>query len=651
MTDPRRYIAFDFETHLFGPGVPAPKPVCMSFAEGDDVAMVTAAESAAKLLVWLEDPRVVLVCANLGFDLGVALTWAPDPDRFIALMFAALDTGRLRCVQSRDKLILLAEGRLSHDAADNMRQPLFSLAALASRYLSVQMDKGADTWRTRYAELDGLPIDQYPPEAVEYSLRDAAATLAVFHAQNRVGQAPKLSADTFVNEVEQTDAHVALHLFTMTGIEIATEDAARLQVELRAQVEAVHAQYRAAGIMREDGSKDMKKLRARIEAAYAAKGTTPPITNSGATSTAADTLASSGDALLVAASEVASAEKLLSAFLPSLSAGVVNPSYDVLKETGRTSGLKPNIQQMPRKGGIREMFRPPAGHAFVDADYSFVELVALAQVCLDLFGYSKLADTIRAGRDPHLATAADLVGVRYEEAAARYKAGDVVAKDMRQLSKALNFGLPGGLGPDAFVEYARTTYNVTIAREEAADLKHRWLGWYPEMLDYFQHVARMAGAAESFSIEQLRSGRVRGGCRYTSGCNTYFQGLAADGAKRAMCRIVRECLMPGTALYGCLPHAFVHDEFLVSAPLAQVHAAAERLSVVMVESMAHFMPDVPVSVEVEAMDRWSKSAKRIVSAEGVLQVWTPTPADPAAPAAPEAKQSLKQRLAARGARA
>lgn len=613
-----RYVAFDFESYLIEPGILAPKPVCMSFAEGGEVDLVAVDDGWERLYGWLEDTDVILVGANVAYDLGLAVTWAPEPDRMMRLVFAAYDNERIRDVQVRDKLFMLAQGRLSFDAITN-KMPSFSLGALSERYLNTPMDKGGDTWRLRYSELDGVPIHKYPQDAMAYALTDAITTLDVFLAQG---------TETLVDELPQTDAAWALHLISMSGLEVDLDGVAKLEAELQASVADVHAKMRQAGILRANGSKDMKVLKARVERAYAARGVPLPVTEKGATSTAGDTLLASGDDLLVAIGEAASAEKLLSAFIPMLKQGIVNPSYDVLKETGRTSSFNPNIQQMPRKGGIRELYRPPEGYAFVDSDYSTVELVALAQVCLDLFGHSAMADAINEGKDLHLVTAAQIMGIPYEEALARYTAKDPEVKGKRQLSKVINFGFPGGMGPDAFVEFA-LGYGLVLDRDFVAELKQVWFDAYPEMKDYFAYISQLAGTGETFDLTQLRSGRVRGGCRYTAACNSLFQGLAADGAKRALRAIVRECFLPplpGEApspLYGCLVHAFVHDEVLLSAPIARVHEAAVRLEEIMVECMRYYMPDVAVRVETEASDRWSKSAERVVDENGRLQVWTP----------------------------
>lgn len=133
---PQRYIAFDFESFLIEPGVLAPRPVCMSYAEDGEVDLVTAEDCWPLLYGWLEDPDVILVGANVAFDLGLAVTWAPatdgDPDQMMRLVFAAYDAGRIRDVQVRDKLYMLMQGRLSFDPANN-KIPSFSLAALSEQ--------------------------------------------------------------------------------------------------------------------------------------------------------------------------------------------------------------------------------------------------------------------------------------------------------------------------------------------------------------------------------------------------------------------------------------------------------------------------------------------------------------------------------------
>src|SRR5262249_40690961 len=101
----------------------------------------------------------------------------------------------------------------------------------------------------------------------------------------------------------------------------------------------------------------------------------------------------------------------LAEFLVHLDHDVVYPRYTPLLRTGRTSCSSPNVQQVPRAGGIRELFVATPGHLLMAVDYAAIELRTLAAVCEARFGYSRLADTIRDGIDPHCYTAAMLLGI------------------------------------------------------------------------------------------------------------------------------------------------------------------------------------------------------------------------------------------------
>lgn len=122
--------------------------------------------------------------------------------------------------------------------------------------------------------------------------------------------------------------------------------------------------------------------------------------------------------------------------------GVLHPTFDVLKTTGRTSAFG-NIssQNLPRDERLRSLFVPSPGHVFLDADYSAVEMATLAQATLAQFGgQSTMAEAINAGIDLHRLIASRMTG----------KPEDQITKDERQKAKAVNFGFPGGMGIKTF---------------------------------------------------------------------------------------------------------------------------------------------------------------------------------------------------------
>jgi hypothetical protein len=293
-----------------------------------------------------------------------------------------------------------------------------------------------------------------------------------------------------------------------------------------------------------------------------------------------EALLASRDPVLLLLAEVGGDQKLLNTYLPLLRQGVdlpIHPWWNVLVNSGRTSARAPNLQNQPRKPGVRECFVPRPGWVFCSADYHTAELRSLAQVLLDAYGYSEMAAALLAKKDLHVVTGAAILGEPYEKVYAWYKGSDPVlkkkAKDARQLAKAANFGFPGGLGAARFVEYAAgPDYKINLTEDEARRLKETWLDTYPEMRRFFADIGEQCNLnGGSFLLEQPRSGRLRGDCGFCDGANSVFQGLTADGAKAALWAVVRECYDPTvrtedgspgagpSPLYGCRVVAFIHD--------------------------------------------------------------------------------------------
>ena len=631
-----RVIVFDTETHLITPGQLAPRLVCMTWDPGSGPDIALAPDAVNIFRTWLLDDQFVLVGHNVAYDMAVMGEYAPE---LIPLIFNKYAAGLVSDTQVREKLLMLAEGRLSYDWVEKTR-PAFSLAACARRHLGLHMAKGEDTWRMRYAELDGVALTAWPDEALSYALDDARLTREVWEAQGAVALRDKYVAlrdrHFVTDEREQVRGAWALHLMSCWGLRTDPALVPAFLDALRADQDALAAKLEAVGLMRWSGTKSAPKLtrnmaefKRRCLAGYEAQGATAPTTPSGAVSTSAETLRKSGDADLMAYADESGAAKLLSvwgAYLEQGQTTTINHGYNCLVETGRTSAYRPNTQNLHRRGGLRECFIPHAGMVFVGADYSYLELCTLAQSCVDRFGYSHMADAINGGMDPHLSMAALLLGIPYDQALARHTAKDPEIKDMRQLSKAANFGLPGGMGPDSFAAYAMASYRVVIpehylAREEGGwHLKNLWLEQWPEMREHFSWVGDLDPFGNPFVLELPRSKRRRGGCTYCAGCNNLFQGPAADGAKVALFRLAERCYAGDMA--GCRPVMFVHDEIILEVPPDRVTEAAEKLTETMVAAMREQCPDVRVAAEAYAMTRWYKDAEPVWDGD-TLTPWSP----------------------------
>lgn len=638
-----RLVGFDCETYLIQPGLLAPPLVCVSFCDGAIPELLNAKDGVAKFREYLLDDDVRLVAHNAPFDLGVMCSYDLT---LLPLVFRALDHNRITDTLLRQVLIDIA--------TEGERRDAYTLADLLFRHFKIERfeeKKNPNAWRLRFNELDGVPVVEYPPAATKYACDDAVDARAVCLAQG----------DVVPTEFDQMRSAWGLHLMSVWGMRTDVVAVNELESSLIAARKAIFEGLIKSGLYKtkragpgetpdfyepeytkvlKSGkakvvaarpmrfSKDTAAIKKRVELAYAEREV--PLTDSGQTSTDRDCLERSGDADLRALAEMGAIDKLLTTYIPVLRQGVefpINARYNTIVDSGRTSCSNPNLQNLPRGskfGDVRAAFVPRPGYHLISVDYDTLELRALAQVLLELFGWSKMADALNAGRDLHLDFASQLLGISYEEAVTRYDAGDKEVKAARQWSKVANFGIPGGLGVDTLIEYARIQYGVVLTRTQARKLKADWLKAYPEMQLFFDYVAaRVEDGRATFT--DPRTGYVRGGCGYCDGCNTHFQGRAAFGAKAAVYEVARECYVDcGTALFGCRPVVFAHDEIIPEVPADPVKgdAAAKRLVEVMCSTMSRYIPDILITAKPARMARWLKSAEPVYGDDGLLRPWS-----------------------------
>jgi hypothetical protein len=441
---------------------------------------------------------VTVVGANVAYDMGCLA--AADPG-LLPLIFKVYAEHRVFDILIAQALHAIAEGNLGQDPRDGQptRDPAtgkqsgrYSLAICADLVLGRTDAKARDRFRTSYALLEGLPLDDWPSEARQYPVDDAVNTLEVAVAQVDGGGAGPTPGPhrNLADLPQQVETAFALHLGAIWGLRTDPERVA----ELKARTLEAHAGFvermRALGFYGADGKRDLKAIKRAVVVAYGGGAPCPagcrggkvlspktgtpincpacggtaldvdpaPRTPTGGVSADRDALVESGDEDL-AALGANQHEKTLETYLPKLEDETLGRwlSPNVLVASGRTSysGL---IQLMTRGGGVRECFRARPGYVYCSVDYSAGELCTLAQVCVWLFGRSQMAETINASGDPgalHTAFAATLSGRTPEEMTALVKAGDEDAKKKRTVAKFLNFGLPGGMGAAKFILTAR----------------------------------------------------------------------------------------------------------------------------------------------------------------------------------------------------
>lgn len=212
-------------------------------------------------------------------------------------------------------------------------------------------------------------------------------------------------------------------------------------------------------------------------------------------------------------------------FLSHLRSNRAHPEYISMVRNGRTSATNPPIQQTPRKGGIRELFKASEGHVLMVVDYSFIELCTLAAVCLARYGHSRLSTVIQNGIDPHSFTASMMEGVDFDVFMSWKTSENETLKskyvELRQRAKAINFGIPSGLSTKGFVQYAKSAYRVEVTDEEAEQFRTNLIhNIYPELSLYLaggdmERLAHNTGMPEDvcwevFSFQGTRSLAIEG---------------------------------------------------------------------------------------------------------------------------------------------
>lgn len=285
----------------------------------------------------------------------------------------------------------------------------------------------------------------------------------------------------------------------------------------------------------------------------------------------------------------------LQSFLVNLKDDVIHPTYTTILNTGRTATQSGHngisVQQLPRSGGIRELFVPKSkDKVFLDVDYSAIELAGLSQVLLSLYGESKMADAINDDKDLHYITAASIYKKPESE----------VSKDERQFAKIANFGYPANMAPATFVDYCKA-YSVSLTEDEAANIKNAWLDTYPEMVKYFSSPNGKEDGKNEWNKNTYEhytlTGRKRARCTYTAYLNTGFQGLCADGLKLALYNLLK---------LGYHITTEIHDQILVEVSRDEVEKKKEEMGRIMIESMQKVIPDVLVKVEAQVLERFTK---------------------------------------------
>lgn len=732
--------AFDTETHLITDTAPRPKMVCASVAKGAKGDLLDPEKALEWFLVLLDKKTIIL--ANAPFDMGVMIAYAQKQGtNIIPKIFECYRREGIFDVLLAQRLHALAEGNLGFHPLT--REPVrYSLDQTTEMTLGRTDAKANDAWRMHYQDLDGIPIEFWPPAARTYPVDDVLNTHEVaLHQiahnknlhdhQNQVytdfclslGAAHGLMVDphaidaleikTVEDRATRQKRLVKLGYLRETikkGETILVKNGALVKRKIalafgchgdcpacagggKVPGQTTHTACRGLGCDDCDLGKVAKLKRhqacsgkgcddclggqvaATLKACPDCSGTglnlksAPyPLTATGGVSAGRDALNESGDDELLEYAAYDETAKILSTYIPWLRKGIapdgtaqaITLRPRVLMETGRI-GYGDVVHQLPQDMGVRECIVARPGTALIAADYEGAELIAHAQSCYDIVGWSRMGDALNTGIKVHDQLGARIAGVTYQHMVTN-KDKDQTLKNYRQSAKPINFGAQGKLGAPALVmqqrrqgpdttapdgtvykglrfcilaggetscgtkkvtEYKGRLISPMCARcvEVAADFIKAWKETWPENLPYFDHCRTVH---QKGTMTQHHTQRVRSGMPYCSVANGYFQGLSGDVIKLAIRMISYETYcMPESPLYGSVLLLPIHDEILAESPLDKVHVAAKRINELMVHAMQELCPKMKeaIRVDVSAMLRWSKHAKAVYNDAGELVPW------------------------------
>ncbi len=275
--------------------------------------------------------------------------------------------------------------------------------------------------------------------------------------------------------------------------------------------------------------------------------------------------------------------------------GRIHTSYNqTVTATGRLSSSEPNLQNIPLRGELglrfRRAFIPEAGHLFLAADYSQIELRVLAHLSED----PGLVETFAADRDIHEETARQVFGPVLPH----------LKDELRRRAKVINFSIIYGTSAFSLAKELSTT------QREAQRFIDRYFEQHPRVQQFLEAIVK---EAQEKGYTQTIFGRLRqvpelkhkdkviqqAGRRIA--LNAPIQGSAADLMKKAMIDIWQEFKSKRLRARMILQ---VHDELVFEVP-AEEKSAVEPIVREKMESV--YPLRVPLKVHLGWGPNWAEA--------------------------------------------
>jgi DNA polymerase I-like protein with 3'-5' exonuclease and polymerase domains/uracil-DNA glycosylase len=273
---------------------------------------------------------------------------------------------------------------------------------------------------------------------------------------------------------------------------------------------------------------------------------------------------------------------------------------DKEKVTGRAQLRGVNLQQVPRNKLVRGVFGAGPGWAFVEADYSQIELRLAAYLARE----RTMLQLYATGQDIHMAMAMRMTG----------KPAHLVTAEERKRAKAVNFGFLYGMGWMKFIMTAFSNYGLIVTEEESKAFRTSFFDQFPGLMPW--HAKQRKLAYEHKRVE-TPMGRIRHLTDMDSpnhevraeaerqAINSPVQGFASDMALLSMVHTARLFRKHGIEAY---PIGAVHDAVNFEIRIDDLPTALPLIKETMenlpLEKLFGINLDVPIIADLKVGSHW-----------------------------------------------
>lgn len=285
--------------------------------------------------------------------------------------------------------------------------------------------------------------------------------------------------------------------------------------------------------------------------------------------------------------------------------GRIYPSFNVNGTvTGRISSSNPNLQQLPKDGGVRGIYIPDPGQVFVSADFKQLEVTLAAHFSRD----KNLLRIVNEGASQHDITAQGLgisralaktINFALQYGAGVQKIQKILGVSAKEAEHALNKYWETYSGLREFVKRCHSTI------EEGKPLispfgRRRHFPSYLSIKEEYGSQGFYSKSEDKFIYKRdlIWAGYQR------QAANSVIQGTGADCTSYSLYTVDKalRTLGLGKALFS------VHDELIVSCNESDVEECRSLVINTMVSSGKLIELSVPLGVDCsQGMHRWSKS--------------------------------------------